>query len=313
MAEYMYGVRENGSTVSINDLDDVDVGLRCKCKCPPCHRDLQACALLDNSKRNRYFRHHNEGYNRDGIDNLNGCTATSANESGLHMMAKELIAEAQKIMFPAMNIDLERLNLRYDADILFCLPQNILLQDEFVFDYNEVAAIEKPYPGFRPDVSVTGNGNTFLIEIAVTHKAGVDKQKKVEEYGLPMLEIDLSDCVEVGITRETLRKILSEETKHKRWISFPRALIDATLQKLSAQADSIKKQKEEVERKRAALAKQRAEYFAPNIYASTLRVNRDDFAFEKYAEREFRFKITRNKFSTHQYDSEGPGSAKTTP
>lgn len=296
MSEYMYGIREDGSIVSINDIGYTETGLRCKCKCPQCRRDLQACSLLDNNKKSRYFRHHNEGYNRDGIDNLNGCTATSANESGLHMMAKELLAEAQKIVFPAMNIDLGRLDLQYDADILSGLPQNVSLQNEFVFDYSEVAEIEKPYPGFRPDVSVTGNGNTFLIEIAVTHKVGVDKQKKVEEYGLPMLEIDLSDYVEVGITRESLRKILSEETKHKRWISFPADLINGALRDLSAQAERIRKQREEEERKRAEQAKQRAEYFAPDIYASTLRVNREDFAFERYAKRELHFEANRSNY-----------------
>ena len=98
MAEYMYGVRKNGSIVCINDLDDVEVGLRCECKCPQCNRDLQACALTSEAV-SRYFRHNNEEYNREGISSLNGCTATSANESGLHMMAKELIAETRKIAF----------------------------------------------------------------------------------------------------------------------------------------------------------------------------------------------------------------------
>ena len=293
MAEYMYGIREDGHIVSINELRDIEVGLKCKCECPQCHRKLEACALGERSKVNRYFRHYNEGYNREGIADLNGCTATSANESGLHLMAKELIAENRQIMLPAMEIDLTRLNLQYDEDILSCLPQNIPLRSAFVLDYSEAGELEKLYPGFRPDVSITGNGNTFLIEIAVTHKVGVDKQKKVEEYGLPMLEIDLRDYVEVGITRENLRKILFEETTHKKWISFPKDLINGALQNITAQAEGIKKRKEEEENLRIELEKKRAACFAPDNYASTLRGNRNDYKFERYAKR-FRFEAERN-------------------
>ena len=125
MAKYKYGVRKDGSIVSINDLDDVEAGLRCECKCPRCKRDLQACALTDQASVSRYFRHNNEEYNREGISSLNGCTATSANESGLHMMAKEIIAETRKIAFPPMSIALERFNLQFGQNILSRLPQSI--------------------------------------------------------------------------------------------------------------------------------------------------------------------------------------------
>ena len=67
MPEYMYGVREDGSIVSINDIELSEVGKRCKCKCPQCRRDLQACSLLESNKKSRYFRHHNEGYNREVV------------------------------------------------------------------------------------------------------------------------------------------------------------------------------------------------------------------------------------------------------
>ena len=176
MSEYMYGVREDGSIVSIRDIDFKETGLRCRCKCPKCHRDLQACSLYER-KVHRYFRHNNEGYDRERIEGLNGCTATSANESGLHLMAKELIAETRKIAFPPMQLSLEQLRLPYSEEILSRLPQTTLLRPEFVFECNEVVEIEEEYPNFRPDVRVSGNGETFLIEIAVTHRVDADKQR----------------------------------------------------------------------------------------------------------------------------------------
>ena len=112
MPEYMYGVREDGSVVSINDIALTESGRRCKCKCPQCHRDLLACSLQEVKVR-RYFRHDKEVYNRDDIDSLDGCTATGANESGLHMMAKELIAETKKIALPPMTLAIGQLKLPF--------------------------------------------------------------------------------------------------------------------------------------------------------------------------------------------------------
>ena len=296
MAEYMYGVREDGTVISINDLDDIEKGLRCKCKCPQCRRDLQACSLLESNKKSRYFRHHNEGYNREGIDSLNGCTATTANESGLHMMAKELIAEIRKIAFPAMNLPVELLNLQYSNDVMAQLPKRVTLRSDFVFEGNEVVEIESRYPQFRPDVKVSSDRETFLIEIAVTHRVDAAKREKVQSAGLAMLEIDLREYVETGIRRDALRKVISEEIKHKQWISYTKELVDQARQDLIAQAENIKNKLEEEEKQRRQDEKLRLRYFTPDIYTSILKVNRNDYAFEQYARRNFHFETTRNNY-----------------
>lgn len=288
MPEYMYGVREDGSIVSIRDIDLTESGLRCKCKCPKCHRDLQACSLLEKKVR-RYFRHNNDGYDREGISNLNGCTATSANESGLHMMAKELIAESRKIAFPPMSLSLEQLNLPFSADILSQLPESTLLRPAFLFECSEIVEVEKPYPQFRPDVSVSGDGETFLIEIAVTHKVNRDKQEKVEHLGLPMLEIDLSDYVETGISRDDLRNIISVETDHKKWITLSKSLVDDIRCKLTQQAEGIQKRIE-------ALENRRKESFTPKNYSARLSASHNDYAFDQYAKRNIHFDTTHTDY-----------------
>ena len=288
MAEYMYGVRRDGRVVCINDLDDVEVGLRCECKCPQCHRDLQACALSSKSV-SRYFRHNNEEYNREGISGLNGCTATSANESGLHMMAKEIIAETRRIAFPPMNITLDRFDLKFGESVLSRLPQNISLRDGFIFECNDVVEVEKPYPQFRPDISVSGCSQTYLIEIAVTHKVSANKQAHVESYGLPMLEIDLSSFVETGISRADLCKLITESTEHKKWICLSRELMDNTCQDLTDKAIAIQKHFEELEAKRRML-------LLPENYTSKLSANRNDRVFDLYAKREFHFNATHEQY-----------------
>lgn len=288
MPEYMYGVRKDGSVICINDLDDAEFGLRCECKCPQCKRDLQACALTSQAV-SRYFRHNNEEYNREGISTLNGCTATSANESGLHMMAKELVAEAKSIALPSMSLTLDRFGLQFGDRVLSRLPQNILLRDSFIFEYNDVVEIEKPYPEFRPDVSISSNGQTFLIEIAVTHRVNAGKQKRVEDYGLPMLEIDLSSFVETGISREELCKLITESTDHKKWISLSKELMDDTRKDLTGRAIAIQKHLEELDT-------ERKEYFLPNNYSSKLSANRSDRVFDQYAKRELHFDATHEQY-----------------
>lgn len=288
MPEYMYGVREDGKVVSIEDIDIGSFGLRCRCKCPKCHRDLQACSLKS-EKVHRYFRHNNEGYNPEGIDSLNGCNATSANESGLHLMAKEIIAQTRKIAFPPMILALEQLGLSFDEEILSRLPQSIPLRSGVVFSCDEVVEVEKPYPQFRPDVSVCGGGQRFLIEIAVTHRVDADKREKVRSYGLPMLEIDLRRFVETGISREALCRVIAEEMDHKAWIAFPKSDLERTITELTQKAEQLEKQ-------RAAQEKYRKESFSPDVYGRTLAGNRNDAAFDRYARRGFHFEATHGEY-----------------
>ena len=108
------------------------------------------------------------------------------------------------------------------------------------------------------------------------------KQEIAENYGLPMLEIDLSGYVEAGISRGDLSKLLTESTEHKKWICFSKELVDNTRNDLMGQAIAIQKHLEELDVKRK-------EYFLPNNYSSTLSTNRSDRAFDGYAKQALHF------------------------
>ena len=205
------------------------------------------------------------------------------------MMAKEIIANTRKIAFPAMNLSLTALNLPFHADVLSKLPSTTTLRPSFVFDCNEVVSLEKHYPQFRPDVSVSGNGEEYLIEITVTHKINADKVEKVKQYGLPMLEIDLSGYVEEGISRADLQEIIVSGFEHKTWICLPGQIVANTQKFLTEKANEIQRQLE-------ALAQRRNERFSSDNYANTLKSNRNDYAFNRYAQKYFHFEVTHNNY-----------------
>ena len=74
-----YGLR-NGKIISIWDLNEEDRGLKCNCICPNCGMELQA--KLGSGKKQRHFSHNNAN-----------CNVAIAQQTALHMLAKEIIEE----------------------------------------------------------------------------------------------------------------------------------------------------------------------------------------------------------------------------
>ena len=241
MAEIMYGIRENGNIVSIDDIAIGETGLLCKCKCPLCHRDLLACSL--DGKVMRYFRHHVADHE------FSGCSATHANESALHKMAKEIILEEKRIALPPMDAPISRFKLPFEQAVTIRLPQSVSLQTELMLEHIKAVELEKKYQGFRSDLCISANNQTYLVEIAVTHRVNLIKQRKVESCGIPMLEIDLRGYLTTGINRETLREIIVNELGSKKWISYPAELYNQACKTLMEQATIIHKQIEETKHK----------------------------------------------------------------
>lgn len=287
MSEYMFGVREDGSTVSIFDIPIEEAGLKCRCKCPKCNRDFQACSLQ--GKVQRYFRHNTEEYDSSGISSLNGCSATTANETGLHLMAKEIIAETKTIAFPAMIVPRVQWHLNFSEELLEKIPEAHTLRHASVFHCNEVVVEERTHQGIRPDVSVSSDEGTFLIEIMVTHRVDRDKREKVTALGLPMLEIDLSSYVEEGISRDALQKVITERLENKKWLCYPKDLFDRTRNVLNHTLQGLKEKRERLEA-------QRRELFSSQTYASILKRNRNNELFDQYARDELHYNASHDNF-----------------
>ena len=181
-----------------------------------CGRKLQACSL--NGKVRRYFRHNIDERGNVGINHIK-CNPNTANETALHKMAKQIIAEERKLLIPHKNISLSEAGI---TD----LPQSISrgikpyrFQEAKVI-YAEHLEVEKHLPDFTPDVFIKTKNGELLVEIFVSHSVNEDKKNKAEKYGAAMLEIDLSN-VESPITSDKLRKLFVKIKKNKEWIYYP--------------------------------------------------------------------------------------------
>jgi len=214
MVKHLYGLRD-GKIVSISDISIDQKGLKCECICPSCKGKLEACSLQ--GKVARYFRHFTE----QG-DVYAACDAVHANQSALHMLAKEILKEETFLAVPSVKIERE--------SILTDLPGYIVRQLPPVYEFKKVTTLEitsvreeTQFGSFIPDIILDTPSGYYLIEIAVTHFVDPDKAKKVANNKIPMLEIDLSGFVNREISRENLRKHLVYNIFLKKWIYYPHA------------------------------------------------------------------------------------------
>lgn len=171
-------------------IHEVDSGLKCGCVCPSCGGALVA---RKGSERAHHFAHHHEGNCKGAI------------ETALHLAAKEILAEHQKIMLPA----LEEYDSQYSKRI-------IILSEPFEAEMEEVR-LEQKQDNFKPDVIGVIKGREIYIEIAVTHFVDEEKELRVRKKGVSMLEIDLSDLND-GFTKEELIEAVIYSHLNKNWI-----------------------------------------------------------------------------------------------
>lgn len=300
MAEFVYGIRKSdGKIISIYDVLDNQTGLKCDCKCPTCHQDLEACSL--NGKVDRYFRHYSVKSSVGGGGGGYGCDAYTTNESALHLMAKEITNEEKTLFFPSKTISIEETSL-------YNLPTFIKEKITQEYEYQKAESLEcllveleKRLPGFQPDVSVETSRGEILVEIVVTNDIKTTKKAKIKEYNLPTLKIDLSKFVDNPISRDELRDIIVGDTDLKTWAYYP--ISTDTLksaQKYYENLSFVQQYFKDVEKKRERdrLQAEKCKYrekklsllLEPENYNAELeRLRRDNETFEAYAQKEFVF------------------------
>ena len=252
------------------------VGLACGCVCAACGRKLQACSL--DSKVNKvkpYFRHdsdvHNEGGNGSFV-----CSSQSANESALHMMAKQIIQEEKRVYVPKKPITLQDVGL---SDI----PQKIQNQIQPLgLKGREVkgdVSIEKPLDNFKPDAIITTSRGNLLVEILVSHKVNEKKEEKAKQHGEAMLEIDLSSFRDKNISSEIIREVIvSNQYDHlKNWIHYP--LSKTILNEYLKEYENLPEIKQY--RQRQKRENKIKELFEPANYANEIAKLRQDSLFSK--------------------------------
>lgn len=235
MARYFYG-RKDGRIVSILDVPFEEYGLRCGCTCVRCGEPLEACSIRPDNLREAHFKHRKS--TREATDEPRfACSPDWANESGLHLLAKEIIEEEQCVAVPAIGaISANRIaRISEDMGGEPLLPagwSTVSVEDIQSNQEDSKIHASEVFSEYRIDgndesqtiiADLFLNANDFgslCIEIFVTHRVPSVKKRAAWSQGIPMLEIDLSDFYEDGelVSKETLKKFLLESTYHREWV-----------------------------------------------------------------------------------------------
>ena len=97
-----YGIRD-GKIVHISDIPRDQNGLACNCTCPGCRTSLQARI---GTKKQKHFAHNNES--RD---------TASAQQTALHMLAKEIIEKEKQIFVPGATVTKDEIYHLIDKEL----------------------------------------------------------------------------------------------------------------------------------------------------------------------------------------------------
>ena len=235
MARYFYG-RKDGRIVSILDVPFEEYGLRCGCTCVQCGEPLEACSIRPDNLREAHFKHRKS--TREATDEPRfACSPDWANESGLHLLAKEIIEEEQCIAAPAIGaISANRIaRISEDMGGVPLLPAGwsiVSIKDIQSNQRDSKIHAAEVFSEYRIDgndesqaiiADLFLNANDFgplCIELFVTHRLPAAKKRAAWSQGIPMLEIDLSDFYKDGggVSKEKLKEFLLKSTNHREWV-----------------------------------------------------------------------------------------------
>lgn len=201
-----YGVRE-GRVIPVSEIKQEERGLKCNCTCPGCGAPLVARL---GKKKQRHFAHKGEA-----------CDVVAAQQTALHMLAKEIIENSKRLLFPG--IEIKRDNYIDNVDdyrVQARIPQSIEYRKASIISCDSVS-LERKISNIVPDIIVTAKGRSCLIEIAVTHFVDEEKEYKLKEVGLPLFEIDLSDLYNSEFSRAELAEAVLFDPNNRAWVFNP--------------------------------------------------------------------------------------------
>jgi len=177
--------------------DEVSRGLACGCVCQICGDALLA---KQGSVRAWHFAHQSNADCSGGAETL------------LHQAAKQVILNARALYVPQVMID-----RTVEGN------DNLTRHDESSWpagqlDYTNPQA-EVNYGKVRPDVQITAAFGIVFIEIAVTNPVSAAKAARLQEMGIPTLEISVDLPRVPGVEAwEAVRLSVLHAPNNRRWI-----------------------------------------------------------------------------------------------
>lgn len=200
-----FAINENKEVIYIKNGDIENKDKYKKCYCPTCGEKLFPRM---GEKNTWHFSHSN---NKECNGNF---------ETSLHMYAKEVIRKNNKILLPELRVfeylDFNKMDTAFIQDLHKWEYENQerissqIFINENVYIYKWIEN-EIKINNFVPDCIVEIGGKKLAIEIFVTHAVDKDKEKKVKQSNIDMIEIDLKDIAE---------KMQDKEFDLERYILF---------------------------------------------------------------------------------------------
>lgn len=180
-------------------ISEVQRGLACDCTCVQCGRPLVA---RKGDVRQHHFAHHEATECGGGAETI------------LHLLAKEMFGQFSTLSIPPYRLTLKRKT-----------PSGVTVRKDFAVCRGGAIGIqgvetERLEAGVRPDIVVLSGKKRLLIEIAVTHKVGRGKLRRLRRLNLPAIEIRLSP-EDAFLPREKLRAKLQLDLESKFWLFHP--------------------------------------------------------------------------------------------
>jgi len=199
-----YGLKD-GKILHISELSPEDRGASCGCLCPLCKGELIAKM---GAKNRHHFAH------SSGIE----CDIEHAQQTGLHLLAKQIIAENDHILLPGWIISLSEIRSQecgyFDGmELKIELPAYPARE----YGYNKVE-LEKSYPGIIADAVIYIENQPCIVEIAVTHFVDDEKLKKTREIGISMIEIDLCELLKAKLDYDEIKSSVLNNAHNRKWI-----------------------------------------------------------------------------------------------
>jgi hypothetical protein len=252
---------------------EVNKGKACGCICPGCHAPLAAKAQTSRRRR-PHFAHLTD----------TGCQ--TGRETGIHLRAKQVIAERGELLVPAWIGDLLEIpNPPTARDDEGRLHQGRKVDYPALRKTLENVELERSYGTYQPDIYAQDNVGELLIEIRVTHAVDERKAARVQAHGRRMVEIDLSRLDRV-IPHDpaAFEQAVLFDPSNRTWISCPEAVANwrASKDELDLRIANFN---EQLARQRELAAK-----------ATQARLEREAWAAkDKSTRRDYVRKLERNK------------------
>lgn len=192
---------------------EVSKGKACGCVCPSCGTPLAAKARTSR-KRRPHFAH------------LAGMDCNTGRETGIHLRAKQLIADRLRVFLPAWDGCPPRMSnppSALDSNGATHFGQAVDLRARTA--ELKSALLEQPLGSYVPDILAEDQEGPLLIEIRVTHAVEERKAEWVTKDGWRMLEIDLSTMDrELPHDPDAFERAVLEDAANRYWVSHPGAV-----------------------------------------------------------------------------------------